>query len=152
MHLNTKHFDELFLRFCLIRVQFCLIEFVDNEIGRGCNGLLATRRISTDNAASTEPTAETRLECAANAHTVSRAEVVQSMRVGTFNGFSVFGSRYRDPAGKLHWYVALLPRDGLCKIRHVSTGEVPEGLAQDECKVIVEAISSWESQPAFRPN
>jgi hypothetical protein len=101
---------------------------------------------------STEPTVEARLECVANAHTVSRAEVVQSMRMGTFSGFPVFGSRYRDPTGELHWYIALLARDGLCKIRHVLTGEVPEGLAQDECKAIVEAISSWEAEPGSRPN
>jgi hypothetical protein len=83
---------------------------------------------------------------------MSPGEVVQSVRLRIFSGFAVLGSRYRDPTGELHWCIALLDRDGLCKIRHVLRGEAPEGLAQAECKAIVEAISSWESQPASRPN
>ena len=108
--------------------------------------------IGTDNAHWLEPRAEALLGCAASGDTVSRAEVVQSMRVGTFSGFDVLGSRYRDPTGELHWYIALLTEKGPCKICHVLRWEVPEGLSQDECKAIVEATSSWESQPASRPN
>ena len=82
-----------------------------------------------------------------------KAEVVQSMRTGTFGAFIVLGSQYRDQAGELRWYIALLSND--CpnlKIRHVLKGELPDGLAQDEREAILEAIGSWESQPASRPN
>jgi hypothetical protein len=85
--------------------------------------------------------------CRASGDIVSRAEVVQSMRVGVFSGFEVIGSQYRDQSEELHWYIALLLRDGT-KIRHVWRGEVPEGLDQDEREATVEAIWFWESQPA----
>jgi hypothetical protein len=92
-----------------------------------------------------------RCVCEASGDIESRAEVVQSMRVGIFSGFAVLGSQYRDQSGELHWYIALLSRDGPnLKIRHVLRGEVPEGLAQDECDATVEAICLWEAHPASR--
>jgi hypothetical protein len=82
----------------------------------------------------------------------SRAEVIQFIRAGTFSGFAVLGTQYRDQSGELHWYIALL-NDGLnLKVRHFLRGEVPEGLADDEYEAAKEAIWLWESQPASRPN
>jgi hypothetical protein len=75
------------------------------------------------------------------------------MRAGTFGEFVVLGSQYRDQAGELRWYVALVAVNGSqSKIRQVLSGEVPENLAQDEREAMVKAICLWDSQPAFRPN
>jgi hypothetical protein len=78
---------------------------------------------------------------------VSRAEVVQSMRVGGSADLLFLGSQYRNQSGELHWYIALLLRGG-AKIRQVLSGELPEGLDQDEREATVEAIWFWESQRA----
>ena len=84
-----------------------------------------------------------------------RAEIVQSMRAGSFGGFVVLGSQYWDEIGELHWYIALLPEQAPApgtRIYHVMAGEVPDELTGDERHAVIEAIRSWESQPASRPN
>lgn len=82
-----------------------------------------------------------------------RAEIVQSMRAGSFGGFVVLGSQYRDEIGELHWYIALLPERGPgTVIYHVVDGEMPDQLTGDGRHAVIEAIRSWESQPASRPN
>jgi hypothetical protein len=82
-----------------------------------------------------------------------RAEIVQSMRAGSFGGFVVVGSQYRDGIGELHWYIALLPEQAPgTTIYHVMAGEMPDELTGDEQHAVIEAIRSWESQPASRPN
>ena len=83
---------------------------------------------------------------------MGRAEVVQSMRAGTFGEFVVLGSQYRDQSGELHWYIAVLSEDSPnSKLRHVLTGERPEGLSQGELQATVDAIWLWESYPGSRP-
>jgi hypothetical protein len=82
-----------------------------------------------------------------------RAEIVQSMRAGSFGGFVVLGSQYRDGIGELHWYVALLPEQTPgTKIYHITAGEMPDELMGDERHAVIEAIRSWEAQPASQPN
>lgn len=75
------------------------------------------------------------------------------MRAGTFGEFVVLGSQYRDQAGELKWYVALVAVDcSPSKIRQVLSGELPEGLPRDQREAILQAINLWKSQPASRPN
>jgi hypothetical protein len=84
---------------------------------------------------------------------VGRAVVVQSMRTGTFGEFVVLGSQYRDQGGELNWYVALVAVNGSpFKIHHVLSGDLPEGLPQDQREAMDQAICLWESQPESRPN
>jgi hypothetical protein len=84
---------------------------------------------------------------------MARAEVTQSMRIGTFGGFVVMGSQYRDEAGDLHWYVALLPgSEPVIRVHHVLGGELPEDLTVAERDAVIQAIKLWESQPLSRPN
>jgi hypothetical protein len=84
---------------------------------------------------------------------MGQAEVVQSMRAATFGEFVVLGSQYRDRTGELKWYVALVALNGSpSKIRHVLSGEWPEGLTPDQGEAMAEAICLWESQPESRPN
>jgi hypothetical protein len=86
---------------------------------------------------------------------VRNAEVVQSMRTGTFGDFVVLGSQHRDRSGELHWYIALVsehsaqPRP---KIHHVVKGAVQDGVTQDQREAMFQAIGLWESEPASRPN
>lgn len=85
--------------------------------------------------------------------TMNQAEVIQSMRVGTFGDFIVLGSQYRDQVGEIHWYIAVLPDQGPNnRIYHVIAGELPDELDQDERHAVIEAIRLWESQPISRPN
>ena len=85
--------------------------------------------------------------------TMRRAEIVQSMRAGSFGGFVVLGSQYRDEGGELHWYIALLPEPAPgTGIYHVVAGEMPDELTGEGRHAVIEAIRSWESQPASRPN
>jgi hypothetical protein len=85
--------------------------------------------------------------------TVAELRSSQSMRASTFGEFVVLGSQYRDQAGELRWYVALVAVNGSpSKIRQVLSGGLPEGLAQDEREAMAQAICLWESQPESRPN
>jgi hypothetical protein len=84
---------------------------------------------------------------------MARAEVTQSMRVGTFGEFVVMGSQYRDEVGDLHWYIALLTGHGpVTRTHHVVDGELPEDLTADERDAVIQAIGLWESLPLSRPN
>jgi hypothetical protein len=80
-------------------------------------------------------------------------ELIQSMRVGTFCGFVVLGSQYRDEAGDRHWYIASLTEfEPVARIHHVIAGDLPEELTVDERDAVIAAIRLWESQPLSRPN
>jgi hypothetical protein len=84
---------------------------------------------------------------------VRNAAVIQSMRMGTFGGFKVLGSQYRDEIGEHHWYVALLPSEKPSPtIHHILAGLIPEQLEQEERDAIIEALTLWEREPAARPN
>ncbi len=75
------------------------------------------------------------------------------MRTGTFCDYIVLGSQYRDHIGELNWYVALLPDwDFTTTIYHVVAGDLPDELTGDKRHAVIEAIRSWEQQPATRPN
>jgi hypothetical protein len=73
---------------------------------------------------------------------MSRVEVIQSMRTGTFGDFVVLGSLYRDQKGELHWYVALFPEhitQPRPKIHHLVKGTLPDGVSADEREAMVQA-------------
>ena len=79
-------------------------------------------------------------------------ELIQSMRVGSFCGFVVLGSQYKDESGDRHWYIALLTESEPARIHHVIAGELPDELTIDERDAVIAAIKLWESQPLSRPN
>jgi hypothetical protein len=84
---------------------------------------------------------------------MTRAEVTQSMQIGTFGGFVVMGSQYRDEAGDRHWYIALLAGpEPVTRIHHLIAGELPKELTMDERDAVIQAIKLWELQPLLRPN
>jgi hypothetical protein len=75
------------------------------------------------------------------------------MRVGTFCGFVVLGSQYKDEAGDRHWYIALLTGpEPVATVHHVIAGELPDELTVDQRDAVIQAIKLWESQPSSRPN
>lgn len=82
-----------------------------------------------------------------------RVEVIQSMRTGTFAGFTVLGSQYRDEDGDQHWYVAVLAEpDAAATTYHVRSGEIPDELKGDEREAVIQAIKLWDAQPLSRPD
>jgi hypothetical protein len=84
---------------------------------------------------------------------MARAEVTQSMRVGTFGDFVVMGCQYRDEAGDEHWYIAVLTGpDPVTRTYHIVGGELPAELTTDERDAVIQAIRCWESEPLSRPN
>lgn len=84
---------------------------------------------------------------------MARAEVIQSMRIGTFDGVTVLGSQYRDEAGDRQWYVAVLAGPGAAtKIYHLRDGELPDALEAEERDAVIQAIELWNAQPLSRPN
>ncbi len=83
---------------------------------------------------------------------MSAIELIQSMRVATFGEFVVMGSQYKDDAGDLHWYIALLTGpEPVARIHHVIAGELPDELTVDERDAVIEAVTSWERQPLSNP-
>lgn len=84
---------------------------------------------------------------------MARPEVTQSIRIATFGEIAVMGSQYRDEAGDMHWYIALLTGpDPVRQLHHIVRGELPDGLTADERDAVSQAIRSRESQPMSRPN
>jgi hypothetical protein len=80
-----------------------------------------------------------------------QATVVQNMRSGKFGGTIVLGSQYRDTIGETHWYIGILKGSGF-RMRLVSRGELLGYIDDDEEEVIMEAITTWESEPPTPPN
>jgi hypothetical protein len=83
--------------------------------------------------------------------TMRQATVVQNMRSGKFGGTIVLGSQCRDTIGETHWYIGILKGSGF-RIRLVSKGELLGSFDEEETEVIMEAITTWESEPCTPPN
>ena len=80
-----------------------------------------------------------------------QATVVQNMRSGKFGGTIVLGSQCRDTIGETHWYIGILKGSGF-RIRLVSKGELLGSFDEEETELIMEAITTWESEPCTPPN
>jgi hypothetical protein len=79
--------------------------------------------------------------------------VLQSLRVGRFEGVTVLGSQYCDHTGASHWYVAVSSEQNLkVRIYRLPGGELPDHVDLADREVLLEAVDQWEHLQTSQPS